>query len=56
MVAYQDIALGAETQIELYYILYGTLGSGINYTPIPMPEGFFSNLKEKPQFALRAAQ
>ncbi len=55
MVAYQDIALGAETKIELYYILYGTLGSGTTYTPIPMPDGFFSNLKEKPQFALRAA-
>lgn len=55
MVAYQDIALGAETQIEFYYILYGTLGSGITYTPLPMPEGFFSNQKEKPQFALRAA-
>ena len=56
ILAYQDIALGAETEIELYYLLYGTLGTGASYTPIPMPDGFFSNLKEKPQFALRAAQ
>ncbi len=56
IVAYQDIVLGAETELEFYYLLYGTLGTGARYTPIPMPDGFFSNLREKPQFALRAAQ
>lgn len=56
IVAFQDIALGAEAKIELYYLLYGTLGTGATYTPIPMPEGFFENPKEKPQFALRPAQ
>ncbi len=56
MVAFQDIALGAEAEIELYYLLYGTLGTGGTYTPIEMPEGFFTNRKESPQFALRPAQ
>lgn len=56
MVAFQDIALGAEAEIELYYLLYGTLGTGGTYTPIEIPEGFFTNRKESPQFALRPAQ
>ena len=56
MVAFQDIVLGAEAQIELYYILYGTLGTGASYTPIDMPEGFFKNPREKLQFAFRFAE
>jgi len=55
MVAFQDIALGAEAKIELYYLLYGTLGTGATYTPMEMPEDFFKNPREKPQFALRPA-
>jgi len=55
IVAYQDIALGPKAEILLYYLRFGTLGTGETYTPIPLPEGFFSNLKEKPQFALRPA-
>ncbi len=55
IVAYQDITLGAETEIEIYYLLFGTLGTDSTYRPIPMPEHFFENLKEKPQFALRPA-
>jgi len=55
IVAYQDIVLGADTEILLYFLRFGTLGSGAIYEPIPMPKGFFKNLKEKPQFALRAA-
>ena len=54
--AYQDIALGSETVIEIYYLRFGTLGAGATYAPIPLPEGFFSNLKENPQFALRPTQ
>jgi hypothetical protein len=55
MVAFQDIALGADAKIELYYLLYGTLGTGATYTPMEMPEEFFKNPREKPQFALRPA-
>jgi len=56
IVAFQDIALGAEAEIELYYLLYGTLGTGATYTPMELPDAFFTNRKEKPQFALRPAQ
>ncbi|MBT3321814.1 MAG: serine/threonine-protein kinase [Anaerolineae bacterium] len=56
MVAYQDIALGSAADTLFYFVRFGTLGSGVNYDPIPMPEGFFENLKEMPQFALRPAE
>lgn len=56
IVAFQDIALGAEAPIELYMPLYGTLGAGATYEPIKMPEGFFKNPREHPQFALRPAE
>lgn len=56
IVAFQDIALGAEAPIKLYMPLYGTLGTGATYEPIEVPEGFFQNRKEKPQFALRPAE
>ena len=56
IVAFQNLALGEEAEIELYYLLFGTLNTGTTYTPIEMPEGFFKNPKEKPQFALRPAQ
>jgi serine/threonine protein kinase len=56
MVAFQDIALGANAPIELYYLRYGTLEAGGTYTQIEMPEGFFTNRKESPQFALRPVQ
>ncbi len=56
IVAYQDVALGANTEIQIYFIRFGTLGTGVHYEPISMPEGFFKNLKEMPQFALRAAE
>ena len=54
--AFQDIRLGADAEIELYYVLYGTLGSGATYEPIPMPEGFFLESRDAPQFALRPAK
>ena len=54
--AFQDIRLGAEADIELYYVLYGTLGSGANYEPLPLPEGFFTDSRDMPQFALRPAK
>lgn len=56
IVAFQDIALGAEAPIELYMPLYGTLGTGATYEQIDMPEGFFANPREHPQFALRPAK
>ena len=54
--AFQDLRLGAEAEIELYYVLYGPLNTGATYEPIPMPEGFFTNPQDAPQFALRPAK
>lgn len=42
--------IGAPTQ--LYYIPANALRTGIEFQPIPMPEGFFTKPKEAPQFAL----
>ena len=54
--AFQDIRLGAEAEIELYYVLYGTLNTGATYEPLPLPEGFFTDAQSAPQFALRPAK
>ncbi len=54
--AFQDIRLGSDAEIELYYVLYGSLGTGATYEPIPMPEGFFTDPRDTPQFALRPAK
>jgi serine/threonine-protein kinase len=50
--AFQDIRQGSEGRIEVYYVQYGTIGSGMQYTPLALPP-FFSRPDEKPQFALR---
>jgi hypothetical protein len=52
--AYQAFEPGATA--ELYYIRYATIGTGSIYEPLPLPEGFFSNIKERPQPVLRPAQ
>lgn len=44
---------GAPTQF--YYIPAGSIRAGAELTPIPLPEGFFKNLKEAPQPALHPA-
>ncbi len=53
--AFQDIRQGAEGKIEVYYVQYGTIGSGMQYTPLALPP-FFSRPDEKPQFTLRPAE
>jgi len=52
--AYQNIMRSSETQ--LYYIPFGSLGTGATYQPIPLPTSFFTNPREKPQPALRPAK
>jgi Tol biopolymer transport system component len=52
---FQDIGLGANGVSQLYYIPYSTVGTGATYQPIPLPETFFTNPREKPQPALRPA-
>jgi hypothetical protein len=53
--AFQDIRQGSEGKIEVYYVQYGTIGSGMQYTPLALP-AFFTRADEKPQFALRPAE
>jgi hypothetical protein len=52
--AFQAYAPNAPTL--LYYVLYGEIAAGTNFTPLPLSEGFFKNQKEAPQPALRPAQ
>ena len=53
--AFQDIGLGENSSIQLYYISVGSIGTGMTYTPIPLPDGFFTDQKDSPQPALRPA-
>jgi serine/threonine protein kinase len=53
---FQDEGLADAAQTLLYYVPYGEIGAGANFTPIALPEGFFNNPKEAPQPALRPAQ
>ncbi len=53
--AFQDIRQGPQGKIEVYYVQYGTIGSGMQYTPLALPP-FFARPDEKPQFALRPAE
>jgi Tol biopolymer transport system component len=54
--AFQDIRQGADSVIKLYYIPFATLGTGLTYTPIALPEGLFPDVRESPQPALRPAR
>jgi len=50
--AFQDFNLGAQTVTQFYYIPVNALNSNAEFSPIPLPEAFFKNLKEAPQPAL----
>ncbi|MBU4224553.1 MAG: hypothetical protein KKC71_01880 [Chloroflexi bacterium] len=54
--AYQDIHLGADSPIELHYLSFGALGTGAEYTPIPLPFQFFAKPNEMPKPALWPAK
>lgn len=54
--AFQDINLGSNAPIEIYYIPYSTAGTGKTYEPIVFGPEFFTDPRSKPQFALRPAQ
>lgn len=49
--AFQDIGLGQESTTKIYYIPFGTIGTGEQYEPIPLPE--FTDPRERPQPVLR---
>ena len=54
--AYQDLNLGSSSKNLLYYIPYGTVGTGAAYDPIPLPANFLANARENPEAALRPAR
>ena len=51
--AYQDISLGQASTTQLYYIPFGSIGTGENYEPLPLPE--ITDSTERPQPVLRPA-
>ena len=51
--AFQDITLGQASTTRLYYIPFGTIGTGQIYEPLPLPE--ITDPKERPQPVLRPA-
>jgi len=53
--AFQDYALGPDATIEIYVVNFGTFNTGMQYKPLPLPEGFFTDNKESPQPVLRTA-
>ena len=50
---YQDINSTSEAQPQLYYIPFGSIGSGAVYDPLPLSSGFFSNHSDHLDAALR---
>ena len=51
--AYQNITLGQASTTQLYYIPFGSIGTGASYEPLPLPE--ITDPKERPQPVLRPA-
>jgi serine/threonine-protein kinase len=51
--AYQDIRLGSASRNQLYYISYGSIGTGAKYTPLPLPDTVLSSITDHPEAALR---
>ncbi len=51
LLAFQDSRFGEGAQ--LYYFIYGTIDSGADFQPIPLPAGVLTNSRENPQPALR---
>jgi len=51
--AFQDYGAGSSSVTQLYYIPYGSLGTGATYQPLPIPE--ITDPREQPQPVLRPA-
>lgn len=51
--AFSDFRKGDSSYTELYYIPFGSVGTGANYTPIPLPAGLFKDTREAPHPILR---
>ncbi len=53
---FQDQGQGPEAQTMLFFVPAGELNTGANFKPLPMPEGFFKDIREGAQAALRPAK
>ena len=51
MFAYQDQRYGEGA--DLYYVIYGTIGTGADYVPIPFSDEILKGSREKPQPSFR---
>jgi serine/threonine-protein kinase len=51
--AFQDI--NQDSKMQLYYISYGSIGTGATYTPLTLPDGFFSAPNDHLDAILRLA-
>lgn len=54
--AFQDKRLAPASKIRLYYVPLATIGTGLAYAPIPLPDGFFRDPHSQPQPVLRTAR
>jgi len=53
--AYQNPGDGSNAKTQLYYISYGNIGTGATYTPLTLPDGFFSANNDHLDATLRPA-
>ncbi len=54
--AFQDIRLGTDSTINLYYLPADTLSTSRTLDSIPLPDGFFTRRNDAPMPAIRPAQ
>lgn len=54
--AFQDIRLGTDSPINLYYLPADSLSTSRALEPIPLPDGFFTRRNDAPMPAVRPAQ
>jgi len=55
LLVFQDVRLGPDSVNQLYFIPTDQIGTGTDFTPLPLPRLFFQNLDENIQLALRPA-
>ena len=56
ILAFQDIRLGTESPINLYYIPSDSISTQRALEPLPLPEGFFTKRNDAPMPVLRPAK
>jgi Tol biopolymer transport system component len=54
--AYQDITQGNNARTQLFYVSFGAIGTGIKYSPLPLPDSMLSKPADHPEPALRPAK